>query len=250
MFHILTLILISGTFGKKAEKEIVTPDTLYSRAYSYFQARKYSRSAELFKQFIFKYPLSDSVDNAQYYLARSYKEMKNFDDAISEYQFLITTFSTSEYIPEALLDIAECYILRNKNIGRDTEELAEAMKYINNFKNRYSYSPLIERAQELEKRITRFKGEKYLYIARTYLDIGYPQSAEIYLDLLEKEFKDDEYLINSGKLLRIQAKVEEGKCDSARLIYSELTTNSQNPESFDIRELKRVKRLMSKKCKK
>lgn len=250
MSYILLIVLISGILKGKAEKKFVTPETLYSRACSYFQAQKYGRAAELFKQFIFKYPLSDSVDNAQYYLARSYKEMKNFDDAISEYQFLITTFTTSEYIPDALLDIAECYVLKNKNVGKDTEELSEALKYLNDFKLRYSYSPLMERAQQLEKKITRFKGEKYLYIARTYLDIGYPQAAEIYLDLLEREFSDDQTLVTGSKLLRIQAKVEEGKCDSARLIYSEIIKSNQNPEPVDKKELKRIERIIAKKCKK
>lgn len=250
MNYILILSLLSGIFKGKAEKEVVTPEALYSKAYSSFQAKKYSRAAELFKQFIFKYPLSDSVDNAQYYLARSYKEMKNFDDAITEYQFLITTFTTSEYVPEALLDLTECYILKNKNIGRDTEELTEALKYLNEFKLRYGSSPLMERAQQLERKITRFKGEKYLYIAKTYLDIGYPKSAEVYLDLLEKEYGNDQSLITSGKLLRILAKVEEGKCDSARFMYDELINSSQNPENLDKKELKRIKRIILKKCKK
>jgi outer membrane assembly lipoprotein YfiO len=246
---LIVLSLLTVAVRNKSEKALESPSELYSRAMAHFQNRKFSKSAELFKQFVFRYPLSDTVDGAQFYLAKSYKEMKNYDDAITEYQFLISTFTTSKFIPEALLDIAECYISKAKNVGRDTEELSEALKYIRDFYFRYPDSPLKEKAKELETKIARLRGEKYLYIAKTYLDIGYPQSAELYLDLLEKEFPDDDSLLTQGKILRILSKIEEGKCGDAKSLYSELMESNPSLKSTTSKEIKKIDRTLKKKCK-
>uniref|UniRef100_A0A7C2P2P9 Outer membrane protein assembly factor BamD n=1 Tax=candidate division WOR-3 bacterium TaxID=2052148 RepID=A0A7C2P2P9_UNCW3 len=241
------LLVFSLSCQARKAKAPETSDSLFNRAMEYFQRRKYSRSAELFKEFVFKYPLSDSVDAAQYYLAKSYKDAKNYDDAITEYLFLINTFPTSEYVANSYLELAECYMEKSKTISRDTESINEAKRYINEFKNRFPDNPQMEKVRELEKALYRRKGLKYVYIAETYLRIGHPEAADVYINLVFEEFPEDDSLVNAANLLKVRSYLLKKECDSAKVLFAEI--KEANDKAFQKRINKTAKEI-ERKCKK
>ncbi|MDI6850641.1 MAG: outer membrane protein assembly factor BamD [bacterium] len=244
---VFILLLFSLSCQARKAKAPETSDSLFSRAMEYFQKGKYSRSAELFKEFVFKYPLSDSVDFAQYYLAKSYKNAKNYDDAITEYLFLINTFPTSEYVANSYLELAECYLEKSKTISRDTESINEARRYIEEFKNRFPDNSQVEKAKELEKMLYRRKGLKYLYIAETYLRIGHPKAADVYINLVFEEFPDDDSLVTAAKLLKVRSYLLKKECDSAKVLFAEI--NGTKDKAFQ-NGINKIVKEIEKKCEK
>lgn len=244
---ILLALLFSMSCQAKKAQSPATSDYLFRRAKEYFEKKKYNQSAELFKEFVFKYPLSDSVDAAQYYLAKSYKEAKNYDDAITEYIFLINTFPTSEYVAISYLELAECYMEKSKTISRDTESINEAKRYIEEFKSRFSDSPEMTKARELEKALYRRKGLKYLYIADTYLKIGQPRAADVYIDLVFEEFPEDDSLITAAKILKVRSYLLRKECDSARILFDDI--GNLKDKGFQ-KSIKVLAKAIEKSCKK
>jgi len=247
-FFIIALLFLAVDGKAKKGKGEISSEELYSQALRTFEAKRFRKSAELFQKFVFQFPLSDSVDDAQYFLAKSYKEAKDYENAITEYLFLITTFPTSERAPEAYLDLAECYLQKNKNIGKDTQDLLEALKYISEFKSRFPDSPLMDRARDLEYKINRIKGEKYLYIAKTYLNIGAPKSALVYLDLVQNEFENDEEMMKEALLLRAEAKIQQKNCQEAENLLKEVVSRFPSDKKV-LSRVKSLERLKKKRCK-
>lgn len=246
IFVFISVLTLSCQSRKYRAPE--NPEFLFNQAMELFNARKFSKAAELFRSFVFNYPLSDSVDDAQYYLAKSYKESERIDDATTEYLFLINTFPSSEFIEKAYLELADCYLVKSKNVTRDTESLSQAQSYLDQFKSRFPDSPLIDKAKELEKNIYRLKGLKYTYIAESYLRIGEPKSASVYLDIVQREFQDDDSLLTLAKILSAQGLAMIGDCDSARKIMKQLEqSNAYNDRRLES-QFNKAKKELQKRC--
>ncbi len=243
------LMLFSATPSIKSKSQLIS-DVLFSSAMENFNKKKFSRAADLFKDFVFKFPLSDSVDMAQYYLARSYKEAKQYDDAITEYLFLISTFPFSRFVELSYLEIAECHLSKSKDISRDTEGIENAKKYIVEFKMRFPNSEYYGKAEELEKVIERRKGAKYLYIAETYLKIGEPRAGKVYIDLVKENYSYDDSLSTIVSLLLVESYILENKCDSANYVLEHLKEMGVDKNQIFSKKYNRVKRLLDRKCKK
>jgi outer membrane protein assembly factor BamD (BamD/ComL family) len=248
-FLIISLILVSAACQSRKYRAPENPDFLFGQAMELFQNRKFTKSAELFRSFVFKYPLSDSVDDAQYYLAKSYKEAKQYDDAIVEYTFLITTFPASGYAGDAYLELAECYLNKSKNVARDTESLSEAKRYLGEFKVRFPNSSLMDKAREIELRILRLSGFKYIYIADTYLRIGEPKSADVYLNIAMQEFGNDDSIAVFAKILSARSLVMKGDCHAAKAIIEELEQSKSYNDLGLKKQFNIAKKELSKKCK-
>lgn len=80
---------------------VVTPGEIYRTAENDYLAGKLDLAISNFKDFIERYPNSDLVDSARFYLADSYLQKKNFQQALAEFDKVAG--ASREYRPRALL---------------------------------------------------------------------------------------------------------------------------------------------------
>ena len=93
----------------------------YQIAFELLKEERYDMAATAFRQFLLAFPDSQLVDNAQYWLAESYYASDSFEQALRDFQVVITDHPRSSKVPDALLKMGFCnYNLRQWDAARVT----------------------------------------------------------------------------------------------------------------------------------
>ena len=69
------------------------------------KAGRYDQAAKSFQKFLGEYPTGKFADNAQYWLGESYYVTRNFDNALREFNTLVSDHPDSQKVTHALLKI-------------------------------------------------------------------------------------------------------------------------------------------------
>ena len=77
----------------------------YQAAFELLKEQRYEPAALAFQQFLVSYPESQLADNAQYWLAESYYVTDQFENALKEFEVVISKHPRSRKVPDALLKI-------------------------------------------------------------------------------------------------------------------------------------------------
>ena len=80
----------------------------YQAAFELLKEQRYEPAAMAFQQFLVTFPDSELADNAQYWLAESHYVTQKFDQALAEFDVVITRFPRSRKVPDALLKMGYC----------------------------------------------------------------------------------------------------------------------------------------------
>ncbi len=83
------------------ESEAVRRD--YEAASRLLEQKDYRGSINRFKEFLKKYPKSDYADNAQYWIGECYYALREFDQAILEFDTVRRNYPKGDKVPAALL---------------------------------------------------------------------------------------------------------------------------------------------------
>jgi len=75
----------------------------YEGAWKLLQGKDYRGAIAQFKRFLRKYPKSNFADNAQYWIGESYYALKEFDQAILEFDVVRRKYPNGDKVPAALL---------------------------------------------------------------------------------------------------------------------------------------------------
>lgn len=96
----------------------------YDAALALFKAGNYKPAAATFAEFLQRYPQSGYAANAQYLLGNSYYAQRDYRNAIAAQQALVKNHPDSVKVPDALLNIATCYIeLKDRTAAKKTLEM-------------------------------------------------------------------------------------------------------------------------------
>ena len=87
--------------ASRAENDAVRKD--FESAWSAFDRKDYKLALLRFKEFIKKNPKSSLVANAQYWIGESHYALREYDQAIIEFDAVRRKYSQSEKVPAALL---------------------------------------------------------------------------------------------------------------------------------------------------
>ncbi|BBB32449.1 tol-pal system protein YbgF [Thermotomaculum hydrothermale] len=82
---------------------ITNPDALFSQAYADYMKGNYDIAIIEFKDYIAKFPDSEKVDNAYYWLGLCYFEKEKFRDAIDSFDKIIKDYPQSDVLAAAML---------------------------------------------------------------------------------------------------------------------------------------------------
>lgn len=84
-----------------AESEAVKKD--YEEAWKLLERKEHRAAIARFKEFIKKYPQSEYADNAQYWIGESHYALREFDQAILEFDAVRRKYPKGDKVPAALL---------------------------------------------------------------------------------------------------------------------------------------------------
>ncbi len=169
---------------------MTSSDEEFNLIVEYFNKGNYKKTINYLRYFFNRYPGSHWIDDAQYYYAESYYQINNFMDALNEFQFLLNNFPNSEFSELGLLRKAQCLEKMAPIAQRDQTFAKEALETYQEFIERYPYSKYLEEAKESKRRTEEKANQKMLEIGETYIKMGIPESAIVYLSKVAE---------NSGK---------------------------------------------------
>ncbi len=77
----------------------------YEAAFDLLKQQQYAAAGAAFGQFLASFPDSQLADNAQYWLAEAYYVTDQFEEALAQFQVVLSGYPRSRKIPDALLKI-------------------------------------------------------------------------------------------------------------------------------------------------
>jgi tol-pal system protein YbgF len=99
---------MEGKPRKKTGQETAQPPVksdkqMYASARQAYDSGDFDKARKLFQELIQKYPKSETVDNAQFWIGESYYREKWYERAILEYQTVIEKYPKGNKVPAAML---------------------------------------------------------------------------------------------------------------------------------------------------
>lgn len=91
--------------SEAAQQKVVppTPESIYMKGMDTFKAGDVAAARDIFQNFLDLYPQHALAANAVFWIAESYYNEKNFEQAILKYQDVIKNYPQAEKIPAAML---------------------------------------------------------------------------------------------------------------------------------------------------
>jgi tol-pal system protein YbgF len=126
--------------GAQPETTEVNLAQLYSTAYLDLHRGDYELSIQGFKKFLELAPQSDLADNAQYWIGEAFYDQRRYQEAIAEFELVLTNYPSQDKVPAALYKIGLAYQgLGNRSLARE---------YLKKVVEGYPLSPEAKLAQE------------------------------------------------------------------------------------------------------
>lgn len=112
----------------------------YEEAWKRLRARDYRGAIERFKKFVERHPDSNLTDNAQYWIGESYYALREYDEAILEFDIVRTKYPDGDKVPAAWLKIGYAFAELGNRV--------DARLILQEVINRYPRSKEAEKARE------------------------------------------------------------------------------------------------------
>ena len=122
----------------------------YEAAFELLKQQQYQAAGAAFGQFLVSFPDSQLADNAQYWLAESYYVTDQFEEALTQFQVVLSRYPRSRKLPDALLKIG----YSNYELGRWAGARSALEKVRDDF-------PDSTAARLAEQRLNRMTDEGY-----------------------------------------------------------------------------------------
>ena len=101
------------------QPEVPLEKRLYDLTLRLYREEKYEEAIAGFKNFIKKFPKSELLDNAQYWIGESYMGLKQYEQAILAFQTVIKKYPKGNKVPNAILRQALAfYEIKDKTSAR------------------------------------------------------------------------------------------------------------------------------------
>jgi tol-pal system protein YbgF len=114
----------------------------FQQAENDYRGGRWDSAIEGFRELIQKFPTAPDAADAQFFIGEALYQQKKYAQAIPEYQKVIDNYKTSDWLPDAHLMQAKCYLELNQR--------AQAQKMLELVRNRFPNTPqAIQATQEL-----------------------------------------------------------------------------------------------------
>jgi len=218
-FIFLCFLFISC--GKKQVLTPMDPDDELERAMSLFEKKEYDAAAQAFERILFYHTSSEYVDDAQYWLGRTYYEKKDYNQAIIEFDYLIQNFSSSIFVEEAYLYRAKSYLLKAPSYEKDPTEIENAISLFDHFLTRFPNSKYTDEVKNSILSARNRLAKKEVENGKTYLKLSAPDAALLYFNYVIENYPETE-VCKEAKYHAAELYEKKGQSEEALKLYNEL----------------------------
>lgn len=204
-----------------------TPEDLLIKSDSYYQREKWYQAQELYKAFLARYPGHDRSDYAQFMLAESYYNNREYPLAAVEYQILMNNYGYSEYVDDALFKLGLCFYQQSPKYQRDQQMARDALSKFNQFMQTFPNSPLIPEVEKYVEEIHSKLAKKAFETGHFYFRRKKWTAALIYFNKVIDEYPNNEYWARSAYFKGLILE-DRGDIDGAVRSYSRVLTYPEN----------------------
>lgn len=202
------------------------PAEEFQRAMSLYDKKNFIKAVEAFERILFYHPSSEYVDDAQYWLGRTYLEHKDYDQAIVEFDYLIRHFPNSSQLEDAFFYRAKAHLLGAPNYEKDLSNLKKAIRFFDEFLTRF---PNSKHTDDVRKEILTARNrlaKKELENGKLYEKLKEPEAALLYYEYIMNNYPETE---SAGEARYRGALIHEksGRTEQALEIYKELLEDTQ-----------------------
>lgn len=218
---VVALLLLSAC-SSLDELQKMSTEEAKRNADQYFAAEKYKKAIPYYKKIVSE-SSSAYLAESQLKLADCYFLREDYIDARFEYEEFIRQFSEHPEVGKAFFNIGLCYYNLSKDAHYDQTDTFNAIDAFTEFIDRFPFSEKVfEANQYLQKCRHKLYKKKYYNGYAYYKMSDYP-SALLYLNDVIEQNKDDEY---DTKALFYAAKIYLYRKDiqNAQLIFDKLLT--------------------------
>ena len=193
ILSVLLVFSLFGCYGKKVSLSGLTPEEQFEYAMKYFDHRDYYNAKMQFTIVVLNNPGHLIIGKAHFCLGESYYYLKEYILAVGEYEKLIRSLSSSEYVDDAYFKIGMCYYKLAPGYGLDQDYTQKAISQFQLFLEEYPGSELREQVEKMLSEC-RYKLAKKEYKAgELYRKMGYYRAAIISFDSVLEKYYDTPY---------------------------------------------------------
>ncbi len=214
VFSLLLFAPITGCTSEEAERQMPAAER-FALGMELFNDEDYLQAIEEFKVVTLQYQATAFADDAQFYMAESRMAREEFILAAFEYEILLRTMPTSEFVSRARFQRATCYYNMSPSSRLDQEN---SRKAIDEYQAFIEYHPTDSLATVAEQRITEMNtklAQKDFDNGITYLRLEYNKAAVYYFDLVLEKYHDTPYA-EPALLRKAQAQVARKRYAEAK----------------------------------
>lgn len=162
------MLLVLSACGGAGRIVHTSPEDAYERGKEYFDRERYDRAIEYF-QAVFTYGRQNpAAADAQYYLAWSHMNSREYILAASEFNRFAQIYRTDPRVPEAEFQRARSYYEQSPGFQLDQSSTVRAVDELQLFINRYPQDERVEEAEAMIAELHEKLARKDFETARLY----------------------------------------------------------------------------------
>lgn len=190
----ICLALGMTSCGGKKNLAFLDSGQLFHDGKDLYDRGKYLKSIEYFQTIVYNYPGVTLVDTAQYYLAMSYFNNKDYELSKVEFNRLAVNYPSSAFFQDALfMKAVAAFESTPKHYGLDQSELHDAISELEDFLVDFPESGHVEEAKHYLNLAKGRLAHKYYEDGMVYMNIGAYEAATIYFQKVIDDYTNTDF---------------------------------------------------------
>ncbi len=191
----MTAIALFTFAGCEASEELqqLSAEERFARAMRLFNDEDYLAAIEEFKIVTLQFQGGTLADDAQFYIGESYFKREEYQLAAYEYESLIRTMPTSEFVPRARYQRALCYYHLSPPSHLDQEFTRRAIDEFQTFIEYHPTDPLVSDAEQKISELHTKLAKKEYENGIIYMKMEYFRAALNSFDFVLEKYYDSPY---------------------------------------------------------
>jgi outer membrane protein assembly factor BamD len=194
LFLMCLFLFLSGCSKDVVNLREMTPEEQFDYAKRIYDRGDYYKAKMQFTVVALNNAGSMIIDKTQYYLADSHFHLKEYIQAIAEFEKLIRSMPQSEYVDDARYKVGMCYFELSPGYALDQEYTQKALSQFQMFLDEFPESDLRPEVETRYKDCREKLAKKDFKSAELYRKMGQYSAAIIYYEHVIREFIDTSYI--------------------------------------------------------
>ncbi|MCE1188278.1 MAG: outer membrane protein assembly factor BamD [Ignavibacteria bacterium] len=186
----------------------------YNYAYNYYKDESFDYAIKEFEAFLLQYPGNEYSDDAQFYLAQSHFQRKEYILAGYEFSKLIKNMPASSFVPESQYMLATCYYKLSPPYPLDQKYTKKAIEELQAFIDIFPSDARVAEAEAKIKEMQLKLAQKEMHSAQIYERMEYYTAAIAYYSKVIENFHDSPF-VGEARYHKIKLLVQKNRIREA-----------------------------------